>query len=314
MYYIGIDLGGTNIAAGIYDENLELLYKTSVPTRNERTDKEIVDSMTELAKQIMEHEGVDKKDVKSIGIGAPGSIDVKNGVVIYSNNIKFKDTPIRAWMEADLGIPVFIENDANCAALGEATKGATKDADHSVMITLGTGVGGGIIINKKIYSGFDGTGAEIGHTVINFDGEPCNCGRTGCWEAYSSATALIRQTFDAAKANPESILGKAVDGKFENVNGKTAFDAMREGCPVGTSVVEKYINYIAIGAADIINVFKPDMLVIGGGVSKEGDNLVKPLEALLEKYCYGHRVGTQIKIAQLGNDAGIIGAAALGKE
>lgn len=314
MYYIGIDLGGTNIAAGIYDENLELLYKTSVPTRNERTDKEIVDNMTELAKQLMEHEGVDKKDVKSIGIGAPGSIDIKNGVVIYSNNIKFKDTPIRKWMEADLGIPVFIENDANCAALGEATKGATKDADHSVMITLGTGVGGGIIINKKIYSGFDGTGAEIGHTVINFDGEPCNCGRTGCWEAYSSATALIRQTYEAATKNPDSILGKAVGGSFENVNGKTAFDAMREGCPIGTEVVEKYINYIAIGAADIINVFKPDMMVIGGGVSKEGDNLVKPLEALLEKYCYGHRVGTQIKTAQLGNDAGLIGAAALGKE
>ncbi len=314
MYYIGIDLGGTNIAAGIYDENLELLYKTSVPTRNERTDKEIVDSMTELSKHVMEHENIDKNDVKAIGIGAPGSIDVKNGVVIYSNNIKFKDTPIRAWMEADLGIPVFIENDANCAALGEAIKGATKDADHSVMITLGTGVGGGIIINKKIYSGFDGTGAEIGHTVINFDGIPCNCGRTGCWEAYSSATALIRQTYEAALNNPDSLLGKAVDGKFENVNGKTAFDAMREGCPVGTAVVEKYIDYIAIGAADIINVFKPDMLVIGGGVSKEGDNLVKPLENLLVKYCYGNRVGTQIKIAQLGNDAGLIGAAALGKE
>lgn len=314
MYYIGIDLGGTNIAAGIYDENLELLYKTSVPTRNERTDKEIVDSMTELSKHVMEHENIDKNDVKAIGIGAPGSIDVKNGVVIYTNNIKFKDTPIKAWMEADLGIPVFIENDANCAALGEAIKGATKDADHSVMITLGTGVGGGIIINKKIYSGFDGTGAEIGHTVINFDGIPCNCGRTGCWEAYSSATALIRQTYEAALNNPDSLLGKAVDGKFENVNGKTAFDAMREGCPVGTAVVEKYIDYIAIGAADIINVFKPDMLVIGGGVSKEGDNLVKPLETLLVRYCYGNRVGTQIKIAQLGNDAGLIGAAALGKE
>lgn len=314
MYYVGVDLGGTNIAVGIYDENLDLLYKTSVPTRSERTDKEIVDNMSELVKEVAAHENIDLKDIKSVGVGSPGSVDYKNGVIVYSNNLKFTNTPVRKWMEEKLGIPVYVENDANCAALGEAMKGATKDANHSVMITIGTGIGGGVIIDKKIYSGFNGAGGELGHTVINMDGPVCTCGRKGCWETYGSATALIKQTYDAAIKNPDSMLGKLIDGDFEKVSGKSSFDTMKQGCPVGTKVVEDYIYYFGTGIANMINIFRPDMLVIGGGVSKEGDYLLKPLMKVLETNCYGGEVQTEIKIAELGNDAGIIGAAALGKE
>ncbi len=314
MYYVGVDLGGTNIAVGIYNENLDLIYKTSAPTRNERPAKEIVDNMSALVKEVAQHENIDLKDVKSIGVGSPGSVDTKKGIIVYSNNLKFKDTPVKEWMEAELGIPVYIENDANCAALGEAMKGATKDANHSVMITIGTGIGGGVIIDKKIYSGFNGAGGELGHTVINMDGPDCTCGRKGCWETYGSATALIRQTYEAAVKNPDSMLGKQIGGDFDKVSGKSAFETMRAGCPVGAKVVEDYITYFGMGIANMINIFRPDILVIGGGVSKEGDNLLKPLMKVLENNCYGGEVQTEIKIAQLGNDAGMIGAAALGKE
>lgn len=311
--YLGIDLGGTNIAVGLVDDKFNIIHKDSIPTNADREDKAIVKDMAYLCKKVLQDSGTDVKDVKWIGVGSPGTCDVENGILIYTNNIPFRNTPIRKWIQEEIDLPVYINNDANCAALGEAYAGATKDVQNSIMITIGTGLGGGIIINKKIYSGFNGSGGELGHTCIMVDGEECSCGRKGCWEAYGSATALKAQTVRAAMAHPESHLYKMLDGKAENVSGKTAFDAMREGCPVGAAVVDQYIHYFATGIVNMINIFQPDILVIGGGVCKEGDYLLKPLMKYVNEERYSRDIPqTQIKVAELGNDAGIIGAAALG--
>lgn len=309
MYYIGIDFGGTNIAAGIVDENFNIVHKDSTPTNADRPWEEIIDDMVMISNRMMKHEGIDVSEIKYIGIGTPGKIDRGGGVIIYSNNLNFNNVPIVERIQKQLDLPVYIENDANAAALGEAYSGATKDASDSIMITLGTGIGGGIIIGKKIYAGYNGNAAELGHTVIVVDGEMCSCGRPGCWEAYASATALIRQTKEAAKNNPDSILAQlARDG----VNGKTVFDAKEKGCPAAQQVFDNYIKYLGAGITDMINIFRPEILVIGGGISKQGDNLLIPLKKYIAENVYGGTIDTEIRIAQLGNDAGIVGAAALG--
>lgn len=308
--FIGVDLGGTNIAVGLVDENGKIIHKDSIPTRAERSDKEVVYDIANLCKKVIEDTN---SNPKWIGIGAPGSMDGKNGVIIYSNNINMRNTPVRKLIQEIIDLPVYIENDANCAALGEAYGGATKDAKDSIMITLGTGVGGGIIINKHIYSGFNFAAGELGHTVIVVDGEPCTCGRKGCWEAYSSATALIRMTKEEAHNNQDSLIYKMVDGDFDKIGGRTAWDAMRQGDESGKKVVDMYIKYLAEGITNIINIFQPEILVLGGGVSNEKDNLIIPLTAMVEERRYTRDMPqTVIKVAELGNDAGIIGAAMLG--
>ncbi len=312
---IGVDIGGTNLVAGLVDENFNLIDKADCPANAQRPDTEIVADIIMLCKEVMKKNNLTEKDVQSIGIGIPGCHDPENGVILYCANINFLNTPIVDMMRKELDIPVFLGNDADCAALGEAYAGATKGVNESIMITIGTGIGGGIIINKKIYNGFNHCGGELGHIVIVSGGEKCGCGRKGCWEAYGSATALIRQTKAAIEANPESQLAKLVDGDLSKVNGKTAFDAMRAGCPVGTAVVEKYVEYFSTGITNIINIFQPEMLVIGGGVSKEGQPLIDMIMKHVSAERYGENNGlpkTTLCTAVLGNDAGIIGAAALG--
>ncbi|MDR0405963.1 MAG: ROK family glucokinase [Clostridiales bacterium] len=311
--YLGVDLGGTNIAVGLVDDHFKILHKDSVPTGAQRQDREIVRDMSALCLKVLADTGTSASDVRWIGVGAPGTPDVASRSIIYTNNINMRNTPLGDWMREDTGLPVYLDNDANCAALGEAYAGATKGVSHSVMITIGTGLGGGIIINKKIYSGFNFAGGELGHNVIVMGGEPCTCGRKGCWEAYASANALKRLTREAIAAEPDSQMSELTGRDPENVSGKTAFDAMRGGCPVGTAVVEAYIKYFAAGIINMINTFQPEVLVIGGGVCKEGDYLLTPLKEIVAREVYSRDVRqTEIRIAQLGNDAGIIGAAALG--
>jgi len=315
MYYVGIDLGGTNIAAGVVDENGVLLNKDSVPTKRERQYQEIIKDMAQLAIKVIKDKGLDIKDIKSIGIGSPGTPDIKKGMLVYSCNLNFDNAPIRDEMQKYIDLPIYLENDANCAALAESIAGAAKDVDDSIAITLGTGIGGGIVINKRIYSGFNYAGSEIGHTVIVSDGVQCTCGRKGCWEAYASATALIRQTKDAALANPESKINEIINGNLDNIDAKTAFDAAKIGDATGQKVVDQYIKYIAEGLSNTINSFMPEVVVIGGGVCKEGEYLLKPLRERVyaDIYCRGSVPKPQIRVAQMGNDAGIVGAAMLGK-
>ena len=316
MYYIGVDLGGTNIAVGLLDENFKIVAKEKCPTKTERDISEIMDDMGKLCNTLMEKNNLTASDIAYIGIATPGSVIPPKGMVAYSNNVKMENYPISAELAARTGVTkVYVENDANAAALGEAIMGAGKGSENVIMITLGTGVGGGIVINRKLYSGFNFAGGELGHTVIKTDGRACSCGRKGCWEAYGSATALIRQTKAAIEANPDSELAKLVDGDVSKVNGKTAFDAMRAGCPVGTAVVEKYVEYFSTGITNIINIFQPEKLVIGGGVSKEGKTLTDMIMKYVSAERYGEGTGlplTTLCTAVLGNDAGIIGAAALG--
>ena len=316
MYYIGVDLGGTNIAAGLVNESYEIVKKASVPTGADRDAIAIVEDMAKVCNTLLEEANLTADDVAYIGIASPGIANSDTGVVEYANNLPFRNFPIAEELKKLVPVKkVLIENDANAAAKGEAVAGCAKGVANSVMITLGTGVGGGIIIDNKVYSGFNHAGAELGHIVIVHDGVPCSCGRKGCWEAYSSATALIRMTKEKiAECNNKTAMYDIVEGNLDNVNGRTAFDAARQGDKAGQEVVDTYISYLATGIANIVNIFQPEVLSIGGGISNERDNLLIPLREKVEREQYS-REGTpkpELRIATLRNDAGIIGAAVLG--
>lgn len=315
MYRLGIDLGGTNIAAGVVDEDYKIIGTGKVKTGAHRSNDEIADDMAKAARMAIKDAGIDISEITAMGIGSPGSVIPSKGIVATSNNLKFSNLPLCAMMKERLGVDFYIENDANAAAYGELLAGAGKGCKNFVAITLGTGVGSGIIIDGKIFSGSNNAGGELGHTVIVVDGEACTCGRKGCWEAYASATALIRQTKAEMEANKQSIMWKLCDGDINRVNGKTAFDAMRENDESGIKVVDQYIRYIAIGITNVINIFQPEVLCIGGGISKEGDVLTKPITQFVENGRFSKNIERQtvVKVAALGNDAGIIGAAFLDK-
>lgn len=315
MHYLGIDLGGTNIATGILDENMKIIRKGSVPTGRDRHYSEIIRDMALLALKLIDETGLSVKDIPYIGIGSPGIADRENGILLFNGNLRFNHVPIRQEMQKSIPLPVYLENDANCAALAEGLVGAARDVEDSITVTLGTGIGGGVILGNRIFTGFNGMAGEIGHTVIRLEGEKCTCGRDGCWEAYASATALIRQTRRAAEADPDSAIHRLVQGNLDNISAKTAFDAMREGDPTGIKVVNQYIRYLAEGIANMINIFQPSKIVIGGGISKEGENLLQPLREVVRELSFfgtGDIPQTRIVCAETGNDAGIIGAAMLG--
>ncbi|MBQ3916001.1 MAG: ROK family glucokinase [Ruminococcus sp.] len=313
-YYVGIDLGGTNIVAGVVDEEYNIIAKASTKTNCPRPEKEIADDMARMALEAVKNAKLTIDDIEWIGVGTPGIANSATGIIEYSNNLGFKDTPMVKYIQETIDKPVFIENDANAAAYGEFVAGAAKGAKNAVCITLGTGVGGGIIIDGKIYAGSNFAGAEIGHTVIEVDGVQCSCGRKGCFEAYSSATGLIRMTKESMAQNPDSIMNQMAEDKGK-VTARTSFDCMRAGDKYAKAVVDKYIKYLAAGITNTINIFQPDVLCIGGGVCNEGDPLLLPVKELVknEVYTRNSEKNTEIVIAKLGNDAGIIGAAFLGR-
>ncbi len=310
-YYIGIDLGGTNIAAGVCNSEFKIIAKASTPTNRPRPCKDICYDMVKVSLEAIEKAGLTLSDIESVGVGSPGTVNSDLGVIEYSNNLDFYNEPVAKYIRDEMGLPVYVENDANAAAYGEFVAGAAKGAKDAVCITLGTGVGGGIIIGGKIYSGFNYAGAEIGHMVVEVDGVQCTCGRKGCFEAYSSATGLIRMTKEAMDAHPESKMHEMMG---DHVSGRLAFNAMRAGDEAAKSVVDKYIKYLAEGIANTINIFQPEILCIGGGVCNEGDALMEPLKAEVRELVYSKRSerNTAIVRAELGNEAGVIGAAFLG--
>ncbi len=317
MYYLGIDLGGTNIAVGIVDEGYNIIKKGSVPTKAQRAPEEIVADMGKLCLDLLAEANIPVSEVAYAGIAAPGTANPQTGCVEYANNLPFLNFPIAKILREYLPVEkILVENDANAAAYGESIAGAARGAKFAVMITLGTGLGGGIIIDGKVYSGFNFAGAELGHMAIEYNGKPCTCGRRGCWEAYSSATGLIRMTREKMIETKDTIMWDMVGGSIDNISGKTAFAAMKQGDKAASEVVDMYIAYLACGVTNLINVFQPEVLCIGGGVCREGDYLIKPLLALVEKEQYTRNSDkkTIIKVAELGNDAGIIGAAALGQQ
>lgn len=312
MYTIGIDLGGTNIVASVVDENYKILSKAKTPTNTPRSAEAIFDDIARISKEAMAQVNLTVKDISSVGLGTPGTVN-KDGIIEFANNLGFVNVPARDMIRERLGdVDVYIENDANCAAIGEAYAGCGNGCQNFIAVTLGTGVGSGIIIDGKIISGVNSAGGECGHMVIVADGEPCTCGRRGCWEAYASATALINQTKHAMAECPESVMHQlaAEEGK---VSGRTAFDAMRRNDEAGIKVVDQYIKYVAAGVTNLVNIFQPEILCIGGGICNEGETLLRPIRRYVEaeRYSVYSTKQTELKKAELGNDAGVIGAAIL---
>jgi glucokinase len=313
--FIGVDMGGTNLKGGLVDDEGKILCKDSLPTGDVANKEEMLQRIITLCRRLDGEAVARGGTVTGIGFGIPGTIDNLKGVAVYNPNIPgFRQVAVREHMRRQFrdGLRYEMANDADVAAFAEAAVGAAKGTRHSVSVTLGTGVGGGVVIDGRLYTGCNAVGIEIGHMCIERHGESCNCGRQGCFEAYSSATALIRQTRRAVAANPDSILAKLVGGDPEKVDGRTAFLAAGQGCPVGAAVVDTYIDYLAEGLVNIIVCFQPEVISIGGGVCNEGDNLMIPLGRRIEQKLYAAPLQrTRVVRALLGNDAGIIGAAML---
>lgn len=313
MFTIGIDLGGTNIVAAVVDEKYNIIAKAKTPTAVPRSADLIFDDIAKVCKEAVEKAGLTMNDISSVGLGTPGTVN-SDGVIEFANNLNFDNVPAKDMIIERLGDkPVYVANDANCAALGEAYAGCGNGAKNFIAVTLGTGVGSGVIIDGKIVTGVNNAGGECGHMVIVVDGEACTCGRHGCWEAYASATALINQTKKAMEQYPDSVMHQLAkeEGK---VSGKTAFDAMRRGDIAGIKVVDQYIKYVACGIINLVNALQPEIICVGGGICNEGETLLRPLRRYIEteRYSVYSKIQTKILKAELGNDAGIIGAAILG--
>lgn len=307
MYQIGIDIGGTSIKAGLVSDGRIISWK-SVPTDTDAGADKIIGDIAQMVNALKDDAG--DKIITGVGIGCPGAVNSCTGMVDHAYNLKWDYVPLGERMQKLTGYPTRVCNDANAAALGEAKYGAGKAYQNSVFITIGTGIGSGIIIDGRLYEGNQSKGAEIGHVVIRSGGEPCTCGRRGCFEAYSSATALIRDTTRAMLKDPDSKLW-TVCPDIDKVNGKTVFDAMLMDDKTAQGVFDNYIRMLGEGLVNIINALRPEAIILGGGVCAQGDVLLVPLKKYIAKYAFGEGPHVGLHIASLKNDAGIIGAAAL---
>ncbi len=307
MYQIGIDIGGTSIKAGLVSDGRIISWK-SVPTDTDAGADKIIGDIAQMVNALKDDAG--DKIITGVGIGCPGAVNSCTGMVDHAYNLKWDYVPLGERMQKLTGYPTRVCNDANAAALGEAKYGAGKAYQNSVFITIGTGIGSGIIIDGRLYEGNQSKGAEIGHVVIKSGGEPCTCGRRGCFEAYSSATALIRDTTRAMLKDPDSKLW-TVCPDIDKVNGKTVFDAMLMDDKTAQGVFDNYIRMLGEGLVNIINALRPEAIILGGGVCAQGDVLLVPLKKYIAKYAFGEGPHVGLHIASPKNDAGTIGAAAL---
>ncbi len=308
-YTIGVDIGGTNIVVGIIDESYNVVTKDSFKTNAPRSAEEICDDIIFSYKKIALRAGINPDELTEIGIACPGII--KNGVVVSATNLRFTDTPLKNIMEEKSGLHCEVCNDANAVAMAEYIV-ADDDNIHSlVAVTIGTGIGGGIVIDGKIIDGFNGAGAELGHITVEKDGKPCPCGSKGCLETYCSASALVKETKKAMIDHPDSKLWE-VCNDINAVDGKTVFRASELGDKVSLQVLDTFLNYLSIGVINMITLLQPEVLVIGGGMSKEKDALIEPLKKLVVENSLTKNLTdkTTIKTAVLFNDAGLVGAAA----
>lgn len=310
---VGIDLGGTAVKIGLVDASYEILAQISIPTNAGRPYEQVIADMGRTAAALLEENGYTVADCPGVGVGSPGIIDSENGIVLYSNNIQWDHVPLAKELQKYLPVPVFVQNDANCATLGEVLKGAGKGYQNAVFLTLGTGVGGGIVIDGKIFEGGHSGGTELGHIKCGSEGRRCTCGRYDCLEAYASATALIDDAKEMAGQHPESLLWELCGHDLDAMNAKIPFDAADAGDSCGKTLVAHYIGYLAEGITDLANIFRPDIIVLGGGVCAQGGKLTKPLNQYLQENCFGNAVTyiPEVVIAKNGNHAGLIGAAGL---
>jgi len=314
-YFLGIDLGGTNMAIGIVDGKTQIVASHSVPTRSYRSFEEVVKDMALTVKDTLQRAGLKETDIDYVGIGVPSTIDPKTKKLLYANNLGWKNRDLITEFKKHWDIDVFVGNDADCAALGEAMSGEAKQYDSVLVITIGTGVGGGMILNKRIFIGGDGTGFEPGHLIIKEGGTLCTCGAKGCLEAYASTTALIRQTIDQMLSCPNSLMWEVTSGDLNHVSGYTAFQAAKRGDEAALQVIDTFLEYLSAGLSSLIAVFRPQIIIIGGGISKQGEYLLAPLREKTDIKSAGTGIMKPVPIfqARFGNDAGIIGAALLGE-
>ena len=312
MVHIGIDVGGTNLVAGVVDDKYRILAKAKCRASDFATGDAVVGGLVRIALEAVQEAGLTPDQVASVGIGIPGMVDKKEGVAVKTINAPFDHTPVRTLFQQQWNVPVYLDNDACCAVLGEGLAGCGQDSDFFMMFTLGTGVGGSYM--KRSKSGIRVRGTEIGHMVIRAGGQRCSCGRRGCWEQYSSATALKRQTKEAMLKNPDSLLWKMSNYSLDQVSGKTSFIAMRAGDPAAKELTEQYLSDLADGLSNAINIFSPELICLGGGVANEREeDLQYPLEKLVAERTKVRQgiQSTRFVKAKLGNDAGIVGAAML---
>lgn len=314
MIYIGIDLGGTGIKAGAVDKDGRILCKDSCPTGVERGYEAVIADMAGLALRVCAQSGHTMADVKAIGIGIPGIMDPRTGRVPFCTNLAWHDVPILDEMKKYTDVPVFVDNDATVAGLAESVAGVSACVKNSVFITLGTGVGGGIIIDGKPFSGPHGIASEIGHMTTVDGGELCTCGNRGCWERYASATALIREGRRLCARDPETALMKAVGGDPESITAKHVIDLAKAGDPDCAALFDQYVHHLCVGLRNLINLYDPEVIALGGGVSHAGAFLLDAVRAKLPEYIFFKTMPyARVELARLTNDAGIIGAAMLGR-
>ena len=311
MYTIGVDIGGMSVKTGLVDDNGKIIAQNRVKTNN--TPLKVIDDIVSQIISLLSEQGLTIKDLRGVGIGCPGAVTSETGVVEFLPNLGWENIALSDLIRERLDVQVKISNDANVAALGEAIYGAAKDYDDCIMFTLGTGVGGGVILNKKLYEGGKSRGTELGHITLFLDGEPCTCGRRGCIECYTSATALIKQTKLEMNKDKDSLMWEFVGGDIQKVDGRTAFECAKKGDKAALTVQNNYVYYLGESILNMLNIFRPDAFILGGGVSAQGKYLTDLLTEYCEKFEYGYKKApkTEIITATLGNDAGIIGAAAL---
>lgn len=314
MKYIGIDVGGTNLVAGVVDENGNLLDKVSHPVDKEMTSEAMCQELARMARAVCTVSNIPLREIAAVGVGLPGLVDNRTGMVIKTPNMPFNRTPFREIFQREWDVPVYLGNDANCAAIGEYFAGAAKSSNNAVVVTIGTGIGGGFVVDGKLHTGFANAGMEVGHMRIHPHGVLCGCGQRGCWEQYGSATALIRLTRAEMERNKDTKLWEICEGDKKNVTGRTAFQAARLGDHAAQRILAQYLEGLSIGLINLINILQPEIICLGGGVSNaEDDLLLDPLRKLVAEGVFDKHVMIRLEKASLGNDAGVVGAALLCK-
>jgi glucokinase len=311
--YIGIDLGGTNVAAAIVDADGRILKRTSIHTDAGGGAKTVIEGLVEVC-DILLHDSEEKP--QAIGIGVPGTVNDEAGEIVFTPNLPLRSINITRALSEKFGCPIRLGNDANCAALGEMVAGGARGAKDVAFITLGTGLGGGVVLGGRLHTGLSGAACEPGHMVIYHGGRKCGCGRLGCWESYGSATGLAMTASEFMDEHPNSVLWLQCGGDTAKLNGRVIFDAFRAGDRAAQLAVERYAEHLAAGILNLINILEPEMICVGGGISNAWDCLAEPIQKIVDAESFFRFAPmaprTKIVKAELGNDAGIIGAAMLG--
>jgi len=314
-YLVGVDLGGTKILAGVFTTSLKIIGRSKMSTKAERGSESVIDRIAHCVQDAVDECDLSLKQVRGVGIGAPGSVDTENGRVMFSGNLGWKDVALKRELEKHLGVPVFLQNDCNTCALGVHEVELEAKPRNMIGLFLGTGIGGGLILEGKLYVGFNRTAGEVGHMVLEVNGPKCTCGNRGCWEALASRSALFRQVQDAVKQGQKTILTEMLGSDLRDMRSGDLRKAIRQGDKFVAHIVEEAANYTGIAVANLINVVNPEVIVLGGGLMDALEDEMMPVvvKSAREHAFPGSDKGLKILASKLGDDAGITGGAVLAR-